>query len=72
MSQTEDDGGLGADDAGGGSLESREKGGGQQGSAAVMMSGLEGALLLDRVNSAGDHLHAQRQLINSFAAGTAV
>lgn len=40
--------------------------------AAVMMSGLEGALLLDRVHGAGDHLQAQRQLINSFAAGTVV
>ncbi len=40
--------------------------------AAVLMSGLEGALLLDRVHGAGDHLQAQRQLINSFAARTAV
>lgn len=39
--------------------------------AAVLMSGLEGALLLDRVHGAGDHLQAQRQLINSFAARTA-
>ena len=38
--------------------------------AAVLMSGLEGALLLDRVHGAGDHLQAQRQLINSFAART--
>jgi TetR/AcrR family transcriptional regulator, transcriptional repressor for nem operon len=34
--------------------------------AAVMMSGLEGALLLDRVHGAGVHLQAQRQLISSF------
>ncbi len=40
--------------------------------AAVLMSGLEGALLLDRVHGAGNHLQAQRQLINSFAVGTAV
>lgn len=36
--------------------------------AAVMMSGLEGALLLDRVHRAGGHLQAQRQLISSFAS----
>jgi TetR/AcrR family transcriptional regulator, transcriptional repressor for nem operon len=35
--------------------------------AAVLMSGLEGALLLDRVHGAGTHLQAQRQLIRSFA-----
>lgn len=40
--------------------------------AAVLMSGLEGALLLDRVHGTGNHLQAQRQLINSFAAGTIV
>ena len=34
--------------------------------AAVMMSGLEGALLLDRVQGAGVHLQAQRQLISSL------
>lgn len=34
--------------------------------AAVMMSGLEGALLLDRVQGEGVHLEAQRQLIASF------
>lgn len=34
--------------------------------AAVMMSGLEGALLLDRVHGAGGHLQAQRQLVSSF------
>jgi TetR/AcrR family transcriptional regulator, transcriptional repressor for nem operon len=34
--------------------------------AAVMMSGLEGALLLDRVLSASVHLQAQRQLVSSF------
>lgn len=39
--------------------------------AAVLMSGLEGALLLDRVHGAGGHLQAQRQLIESFAAGAA-
>lgn len=33
--------------------------------AAVFMSGLEGALLLDRVQAAGQHLQAQRQLIAS-------
>jgi TetR/AcrR family transcriptional regulator, transcriptional repressor for nem operon len=33
--------------------------------AAVFMSGLEGALLLDRVQTGGQHLHAQRQLIAS-------
>ena len=36
--------------------------------AAVMMSGLEGALLLDRVHGAGTHLQAQRQLISSFVS----
>ncbi len=36
--------------------------------AAVMMSGLEGALLLDRVHGAGVHLQAQRQLAQSFVA----
>jgi len=36
--------------------------------AAVMMSGLEGALLLDRVHGAGAHLQAQRQLISSFVS----
>ncbi len=39
--------------------------------AAVLMSGLEGALLLDRVHATGDHLKAQRQFINAFAAGKA-
>lgn len=34
--------------------------------AAVLMSGLEGALLLDRVHSLGRHLQAQRQLIANF------
>jgi TetR/AcrR family transcriptional regulator, transcriptional repressor for nem operon len=34
--------------------------------AAVMMSGLEGALLLDRAHGAGMHLQAQRQLVLSF------
>jgi TetR/AcrR family transcriptional repressor of nem operon len=33
--------------------------------AAVFMSGLEGALLLDRVQPGGQHLEAQRQLIAS-------
>ena len=37
--------------------------------AAVLMSGLEGALLLDRVHGAGAHLQAQRQLIDSLATG---
>lgn len=36
--------------------------------AAVVMSGLEGALLLDRVHGSGAHLHAQRQLVTSFIA----
>lgn len=35
--------------------------------AAVMMSGLEGALLLDRVHAAGQHMQSQRQLIASLA-----
>lgn len=34
--------------------------------AAVMMSGLEGALLLDRVQGASVHLQAQRHLISSL------
>ena len=36
--------------------------------AAVFMSGLEGALLLDRVQANGQHLQAQRQLIASCAS----
>jgi TetR/AcrR family transcriptional repressor of nem operon len=39
--------------------------------AAVLMSGLEGALLLDRVHRPGNHLLAQRQLISSFASASA-
>ena len=37
--------------------------------AAVVMSGLEGALLLDRVHGSAHHLQAQRQLITGFAPG---
>jgi TetR/AcrR family transcriptional repressor of nem operon len=37
--------------------------------AAAMISGLEGALLLDRVHRAGLHLQAQRQLISSIVSG---
>lgn len=37
--------------------------------AAVLVSGLEGALLLDRVHGPGSHLLAQRQLISSLAGG---
>jgi hypothetical protein len=33
-----------------------------------MMSGLEGALLLDRAHGAGRHLRAQRQWIASLVA----
>ncbi len=36
--------------------------------ASVMMSGLEGALLLDRAHGAGRHLRAQRQWIASLVA----
>ena len=36
--------------------------------AAVIMAGLEGALLLDRVHGAGVHLNAQRQWIVSAVA----
>jgi TetR/AcrR family transcriptional regulator, transcriptional repressor for nem operon len=38
--------------------------------AAVMMSGLEGALLLDRAHRAGMHLQSQRQLVSSFVSGS--
>jgi TetR/AcrR family transcriptional regulator, transcriptional repressor for nem operon len=34
--------------------------------AAAIMSGLEGALLLDRAHGAGMHLQSQRQLVLSF------
>jgi TetR/AcrR family transcriptional repressor of nem operon len=37
--------------------------------AAVILSGLEGALLLDRVHRAGQHLDAQRQWIAGVVAG---
>lgn len=37
--------------------------------AAAVMSGLEGALLLDRVDGSGSHLQAQRLLVTSFTLG---
>lgn len=37
--------------------------------AAAILSGLEGALLLDRAHCAGAHLQAQRQLILSLVIG---
>lgn len=39
--------------------------------AAIFMSGLEGALLLDRVQPGGQHLKAQRQLIASCISRSA-